>query len=232
MKEQKNHSEIFKIDGVGVNLEKFKPCENASEKSELRKKFKYDDSDFIILYIAEFIPRKDHEFFIKNIPALKSEIPNLKVIMPGKGAELKTMKILSVNLEVDDTIWFPGYRRDINLLCRTADLYAATSRQEGLPVSVIEAMASGLPVVASNIRGQSDAVQSGVNGELYTLGDSNDFVEKIVSLYKNPALRLEMGKRNVEEAKKYSVEIAVNKMAQIYDEVIDSEHNGLNAEIE
>lgn len=220
MKEQKNHSEIFKIDGVGINLEKFCPCESDEEKSELRKKYKYEDFDFIILYIAEFIPRKDHEFFINNIPALKKEIPNLKVIMPGKGAELKAMKILAVNLEIDDIVWFPGYRRDINLLCRIADLYVATSRQEGLPVSVIEAMASGLPVVASNIRGQTDAIVPGKHGELYTLGDSIDFVEKIVNLYKNPALRAEMGRRNVFAAKKYSVNIAVEKMAEIYGEVI------------
>lgn len=225
MKEQKNHSEIFKIDGVGVNLEKFCPCESDEEKSELRKKYKYEDSDFIILYIAEFIPRKDHKFFIKNIPALKKGISNLKVIMPGKGAELKEMKILAVNLEVDDIVWFPGYQRDINLLCKISDLYTATSRQEGLPVSVIEAMASGLPIVASNIRGQTDAVVPGKNGELYTLGDSIGFVEKIVSLYKNPALRAEMGKRSVLEARKYSVNIAVEKMAQIYDEMISSKND-------
>lgn len=137
------------------------------EKNALRSKYKYDFSDFIILYIAEFIPRKDHGFFIKNIPELKKRIPNLKVIMPGRGVQLKEMKILAVNLEVDDIIWFPGYRKDINLLCAISDLYVTTSRQEGLPISVIEAMASGLPIVASSIRGQTDAVLPGRNGELY-----------------------------------------------------------------
>lgn len=183
------------------------------EKLTLRLKYKYDSSDFIILYIAEFIPRKDHEFFIKNIPELKKRIPNLKVIMPGRGVQLKEMKILAVNLELDDIIWFPGYRKDINLLCAISDLYVTTSRQEGLPISVIEAMASG-------IRGQTDAVVPGRNGELYQLDNNADFVEKILDLYKNPELMAEMRKNNIEDSRKYSVDIAVKKMAEIYGECV------------
>lgn len=96
---KKNHFKIFKIDGVGINLEKFRPCASLNEKIALRSKYKYNSDDFIILYIAEFIPRKDHGFFIKNIPELKKRIPNLKVIMPGRGVQLKEMKILAVNID-------------------------------------------------------------------------------------------------------------------------------------
>ena len=215
----KKHAQVFMLDGVGINLEKFKAV-SFEEKLSLRSKYKYDSEDFIILYIAEFIPRKDHEFFIKNIPELKKQIPNLKVIMPGRGVQLKEMKILAVNLEVDDIIWFPGYRKDINLLCAISDLYVTTSRQEGLPISVIEAMASGLPIVASNIRGQTDAVVPGRNGELYQLDNNAEFVEKILGLYKNPELRAKMRKNNIEDSAKYSVDIAVKKMAEIYGECV------------
>lgn len=211
----KKHAQVFMMDGVGINLEKFKAV-SPKEKLTLRSKYKYDSCNFIIIYIAEFIPRKDHEFFIKNIPELKKRIPNLKVIMPGRGVQLKEMKILAVNLEVDDIIWFPGYRKDINLLCAISDLYVTTSRQEGLPISVIEAMASGLPIVASSIRGQTDAVLPGRNGELYQLDNNADFVGKILELYKNPELRTEMRKNNIEDSRKYSVDIAVKKMAEIY----------------
>lgn len=191
-----------------------------SKKMMLRQKYKYDSDDFIILYVAEFIPRKDHEFFIKNIPALRKQIPNVKVILPGRGVRLKEMKILAVNLDVDDILWFPGYRKDVNRLCAISDLYVTTSRQEGLPISVVEAMASGLPVVASNIRGQTDAVVPERNGELYKLDSSTDFLEKILKLYNSPALRAEMKKNNREDSKKYSVDIAVQKMAGIYKECI------------
>lgn len=215
----KKHAQVFMLDGVGINLEKFKAV-SSEEKKALRSKYKYDSGDFIILYIAEFIPRKDHDFFIKNIPELKKQIPNLKVIMPGRGVQLKEMKILAVNLEVDDIIWFPGYRKDINLLCAISDLYVTTSRQEGLPISVIEAMASGLPIVASNIRGQTDAVVPSRNGELYQLDNNADFVEKILELYKNSEIRTEIRKNNIEDSAKYSVDIAVKKMAEIYGECV------------
>lgn len=191
-----------------------------SKKMMLRQKYKYDSDDFIILYVAEFIPRKDHEFFIKNIPALRKQIPNVKVILPGRGVRLKEMKILAVNLDVDDILWFPGYRKDVNRLCAISDLYVTTSRQEGLPISVVEAMASGLPIVASNIRGQTDAVVPERNGELYKLDSSTDFLEKILRLYNSPELRAEMQKNNREDSKKYSVDIAVQKMAGIYKECI------------
>lgn len=216
----KKYAQVFMLDGVGINLEKFKSF-SPEEKLALRSKYKYDFSDFIILYIAEFIPRKDHDFFIKNIPELKKQIPNLKVIMPGRGVQLKEMKILAVNLEVDDIIWFPGYRKDINLLCAISDLYVTTSRQEGLPISVIEAMASGLPIVASNIRGQTDAVVPSRNGELYQLDNNADFVEKILELYKNSEIRTEIRKNNIEDSAKYSVDIAVKKMAEIYGECVE-----------
>lgn len=216
----KKHAQVFMLDGVGINLEKFKAV-SSEEKKALRSKYKYDSGDFIILYIAEFIPRKDHEFFIKNIPELKKQIPNLKVMMPGRGMQLKEMKILAVNLEVDDIIWFPGYRKDINLLCAISDLYVTTSRQEGLPISVIEAMASGLPIVASNIRGQIDAVLPGRNGELFQLDNNAEFVEKILELYKNPEIRTEIRKNNIEDSAKYSVDIAVKKMAEIYGECVE-----------
>lgn len=215
----KKHAQVFMLDGVGINLEKFKAV-SSEEKKALRSKYKYDSGDFIILYIAEFIPRKDHDFFIKNIPELKKQIPNLKVIMPGRGVQLKEMKILAVNLEVDDIIWFPSYRKDINLLCAISDLYVTTSRQGGLPISVIEAMASGLPIVASNIRGQTDAVVPSRNGELYQLDNNADFVEKILELYKNSEIRTEIRKNNIEDSAKYSVDIAVKKMAEIYGECV------------
>ena len=191
-----------------------------NQKMMLRQKYKYDSDDFIILYVAEFIPRKDHEFFIKNIPALRKQIPNIKVMLPGRGALLKEMKILAVNLDVDDILWFPGYRKDVNRLCAISDLYVTTSRQEGLPISVVEAMASGLSVVASNIRGHCDAVVPERNGELYKLDSSTDFLEKVLKLYNSPSLRAEMQKNNREDSKKYSVEIAVEKMAGIYKECI------------
>ena len=72
--------------------------------------------------------------------------------------------------------------------------------------------------MASSIRGQTDAVLPGRNGELFQLDNNAEFVEKILELYKNPELRTEIRKNNIEDSRKYSVDIAVKKMAEIYGE--------------
>lgn len=190
-------------------------------RGTLRAKMGYGEDDFILLYIAEFIPRKNHKFLLESVPFLRKEIPELKVILAGRGVLLKQEKIRAVQLEIDDIVRFLGYRRDINNLCRIADVYVSASHQEGLPISVVEAMASGLPVVASNIRGHCDVIQNGRNGFLYTPGSREEFCGAALRLYRDKELRAAIGQNNVQDAQKYSVDTAVAKMARIYKEVAE-----------
>lgn len=188
-------------------------------KSELRKKYGYDEKDFILIYIAEFIPRKNHIFLLNAIPALKEQIASLKVILPGRGTLLKDMKKLAVDLEIDDIVKFLGYRKDIADLCRASDVYVSVSHQEGLPVSVIEAMACGLPIVASDIRGHRDNVVDGENGFLFAHGDDKRMCDGVLNIYKSIELHERFSKNSVELAKKYDLKSIRLKMAKIYDEV-------------
>ena len=80
---------------------------------------------------------------------------------------------------------------------------------------------AGLPVVASKIRGHTDVIEDCVNGFLFCENDSAGFAKAIILLYKNPSLRTEMGRRNVIEAQKYSVDIALNNMSEIYGSLIN-----------
>ena len=189
------------------------------DKIELRKKYGYSENDFILIYIAELIPRKNHTFLLNAIPSLKERIPDLKVLLPGKGELLKEMKKQAVDLEIDDIVKFLGYRKDINDLCCMSDVYVATSLQEGLPVSVIEAMACGLPIVASDIRGHRDVVKGGENGFLFMLGDTKKMYESIFSIYESTKVRECFSKSSVELAQKYDLKQIRLKMAEIYDEV-------------
>lgn len=230
MKEQKNHSEIFKIDGVGVNLERFHPV-SSDEKSELRKELGFSEKNFIITVVAELNRNKNQIMLVRSVPELIKVISNLQILLIGKET-LGDVREFVEKENLEETVKFLGYRRDVDKLTVISDIAFSASLREGLPVNIIEAMACGLPVVASDNRGHRSLIKDKETGFVFSPKSEKEMTDAIILLYKNPALRLEMGKRNVEEAKKYSVEIAVNKMAQIYDEVIDSEHNGLNAEIE
>lgn len=183
--------------------------------------FAYDD--FILVYTAEFIKRKNHEFIVKNLVSLKKTIPSIKVIFCGRGKLLEEIKALAKNLEVDDVICFAGYRKDVNVLCGISDICVAPSFQEGLPLGVVEAIACGLPCVASKIRGQSDVIEEGKNGFLFELGDSETFQDKIKLLHDDKILADKIRKNNIEKSKQYSVEIAVKETAKIYEEILNKD---------
>lgn len=224
MKGQKNHSKVFKIDGVGVNLERFHPV-SEKEKSDLRKKLGFSEKDFIITVVAELNKNKNQIKLMCAVPELSKLIPNLKILLIGKET-LPTVRNFVENGHLEPTVKFLGYRRDVDKLTMMSDVAFSASLREGLPVNIIEAMACGLPVVASDNRGHRSLVKDKETGFIFNPASEKEMIDAIILLYKNPALRAEMGKRNVTEAQKYSVNIAVEKMSEIYGDLISSENVG------
>lgn len=224
MKEQRNHSKVFRIDGVGVNLERFHPV-SEEEKSALRQELGFSEKDFIITVVAELNKNKNQIKLVRAVPELSRAIPNLRILLIGKET-LPDVRNLVEKENLGGTVKFLGYRRDVDKLTMISDIAFSASMREGQGLNLVEAMASAIPIVASNIRGHRDVINNGWNGILFDLDNSKSFVDSLVLLYKNPALRAEMGRRNALEAVKYSVNIAVAKMAEIYGDVISSGNGG------
>ncbi|MDR1444210.1 MAG: glycosyltransferase family 4 protein [Treponema sp.] len=155
-------------------------------------------------------------FLLNQIPALRQSIPEIKVLFAGKGELMESCKETAAVLRAAETVHFLGYRNDVELLCRIADLHVSPSRQEGQGLNNIEAMASGLPVICSKIRGHMDVVTEGRNGFFFGLNDPDRMVKTIVTLYKTPELREIIARINAADAKKFSVDTATEKMADIY----------------
>ena len=153
---------IYKLNGLGVDLSKFGPC-SKENKNRLRENFGVNKSDFVILYVAEFIQRKNHCVLIKSINSLKKKIKPLKIIFAGIGPKLDKYRNKIEAMGISETVQFLGYRHDIEVLCNIADIGISTSTQEGLPISVIEYIVSGLPVVCSRIRGHTDIITNREN---------------------------------------------------------------------
>ena len=215
----KNHSKIYKIDGVGINLEKYYPAKSEEEKNGLRMQNGFSVDDFILIYTAEFIPRKNHRLLFDILPGLKAKIPNLKVILCGKGELLEYYKDFSAQNKMD-YVTFTGYTKNVADYCRISDVLVMPSFQEGLPMGMIEAIATGLPVIASNIRGHNDVIEDGVNGFLLDVHKEKKFEDAIIKIYNNPLLRRHMGECNIEKAKRYSVDVALKQMQSIYNKLI------------
>lgn len=210
----------FKIDGVGVNLERFSPV-SAEEKKMLRDEVGVSRDAFVLLYTAQFIPRKNHEMLIKQVSKIRESIPTLKVLFAGNGPILEEMKTLANNLEVSDCISFLGGRGDIDRLCRVADLHVATSKLEGQGINNIEAMACGCPLVVSRVRGHRDVCIDGKNGFLFDLNKPQDMVAEIIHLYKDKKLYNTISEFNKKDASRFDVKREVEAMAKIYKIVLN-----------
>jgi glycosyltransferase EpsD len=216
---------IYKIDGVGTDLNHFHSV-TENEKEQLRNQYGYNSNDFIVLYIAECIPRKNHAYLLHEIPVLRQAIPNLKVLFAGQGKLIEHAKNIAKSMAITETVDFLGYRTDIEKLCQIADIHVSPSKQEGLAVNNLEAMASGLPVVCSKIRGHTDVIIDGQNGFLFALDEPAVMVHAIIELYKDQSLRQRMAKQNIVDVKKFSVDISVLKKADIYERFVGGRGRG------
>jgi glycosyltransferase EpsD len=136
--------------------------------------------------------------------------------LAGDGILLEEYKALAKSLNLEEHIDFLGYRSDIPELLAISNVSVSASRREGLPVNVMEAMATGLPLVVTDIRGHRDLVINGENGYVVGTDDVEDFVDSIEKLYKDERLRKEFGEKGLALVQKYALENVIEEMQEIY----------------
>ncbi|MEH7116829.1 glycosyltransferase family 4 protein [Neobacillus vireti] len=207
------------IHGIGIDLEKFKPQTNEI-KTSLRKEYGYNDEDFILIYAGELSHRKHQDLIIDAISLLKSKIPNIKVLLAGVGILEEQYKQQVLNLGLEENINFLQYRKDIKNLMLISDLAVSASRQEGLPVNVMEAMATGLPLVVTNCRGNRDLVKNNIGGYVLEINDVKGFSDAIKNLYFSKELREKLSQANLEIINDYSLVKVRKEMIEIYQEYL------------
>lgn len=207
---------IHKVNGVGVNLSKFRPG-NQNNKSMLRNKFGFEENIFIILCVAEFTANKGQEFIVESAVELKKLIPNIKILFAGSGDRIIKTKKLVEKLNLSDVVYFLGYRKDMHNIYKISDIQISASIREGLPINIIEAMASGLPVVCSKIRGHTDLVRDERNGLTYTVRNKDEFLKAIARMYKDSSLIQKAKDINPIDVKIYSQDKVLRLMKKIYE---------------
>jgi len=209
------HHKSYIIPGVGVDPNKFQPYE-LSKKITVRQEFGYFENNIIIIYVAEFIKRKNHQLIIKAVSEIKHNIDNLKVLFVGGGPLLEEMKIMAKNENIDHIIDFLGFRNDVSRITAISDIGISASRHEGLPIGILQEMFSGLPIVASVDRGHNELIIHGVNGFLYMQNNHEELLKYIMALIQDSQLRAQMGQESLKMALKFRVENSIAKMAEIY----------------
>lgn len=201
--------------GIGINLDKFVP-QTTELKNSLREEYSYNPDNFILIYVAELSYRKHQDLLINAVSKIVDDIPNIKLLLVGLGDLHSEYSKLIKELGLENNIELLGYRKDVPNLMKLSDLAVSSSRQEGLPVNVMEAMATGLPLIVSNCRGNKDLVIEGKNGFVYDLDDIEKLSDSLISLYNDKELRIEFGKNSLSLIEQYSVENIMAKTEDIY----------------
>lgn len=209
------------ISGVGINPNKFSPV-TQDKRNCFREVYGYKEEDFILIYVAELSYRKHQDLLISIMAKVVQSIPNAKLLLVGDGDRAKEQEyaLLIEDLKVWDSVKLLGYRRDVYQLMSLSDLVVSASRQEGLPVNVMEAMSVGLPLIVTDCRGNRDLVENGVNGYVIDLDKPSEFVDRILELYRSHAKRNAFGKSSLDLIKKYSLENVNQELGIIYEKML------------
>ena len=176
--------------------------------------------------IGRVTEQKGYEYFVKTAKIVTELRENIHFSMVGDGPDLVKIQNMIKESELTDKVKLLGYRSDIPDLLSEWDIYVQSSLWEGLCLTVVEAIASGLPVVATNVGGIPESVIDGYNGYLVPPKDSKALADKIIELIDNPELRKTMGERSRRIAEeKYSLESMVKKMEELIDGLIKEKIN-------
>lgn len=206
---------IEHVHGVGVNTEHFQPVDD-THKQEARIRLGYKPEDFLMFYAAEFNKNKNQQLLIHSLALIKDQIPHARLLLAGVGPLQQSCRDLTVRLGVEGMVDFLGYRGDIPELLPICDIAVASSLREGLPVNIMEAMACGLPIVASSNRGHSELVKETVNGFLIPNQDSTQFASRLIQLSESYSLRQQFGLESMNRVKKYSLIQVGLELTEIY----------------
>ena len=205
------------VPGIGVDTKSFQQ-ENINRES-MRKEFGFDENDFVFMSTGQISVRKNHEVAIRALAVLNNK--HIKYLIVGFGELEEKLRKLSADIGVDDQVVFAGYRGDVKELLHIVDGFVFPSLQEGLPVALMEAMAAGLPIVCSRIRGNVDLIKNGEGGYMYDSHDINGFADGMRLIAKGEEATDEMGKKNKENIAGFDKAIINRQMERIYKEQLE-----------
>ena len=215
---------VYHINGVGVDTSRYHECQ--IDRETYRKSLGLSENDIAILEVGELSTRKNHKVIIDALEKLADQ--RYVFLICGKAmSNLGTYDFLKkYAVEKNVRVIFLGFRKDIPEINRCADIAVLPSLREGLGLAGIEALASGVPVVGSDVQGIKDYVVDGETGYLCAPTDADAFAEKI-KLLSDREVRSSMQKACVEKAEEFRLEISHQQMTDIYKNLLDGQETTL-----
>lgn len=211
------------VPGVGIDTDLFRQHTNSLRRS-CRRKYGIPENAFLLLSVGELSRRKNHQAVLNALSAMKSQ--DCWYLICGQGELKSSLQKQAEALGIAGKVRMTGFLEDPAEVYGAADLFVFPSRQEGLPAALMEAMAAGLPAVASDIRGNREllgtggqapmpiAVQPG--GILYASGDQGQLVQALEYMRKHPQYRAGCAAYNQKRIQSYDIHLVQQRMRRIY----------------
>lgn len=198
----------------GVDINRYRITE---DKSGIRESLGYGEDDLLVITVAILKEQKGHRYLISAAAELIPEYPKLKFLLAGDGILKDDLIRLVDSNGIGENFHFLGIREDIPELLAACDYFILPSLWEGLPMALIEAMASGLPIVATEVSGSKQVMNDGKTGLLVPPGDSHALAQALTKLISQPNFACEMAnsaRERIQES--YSVEKQTDEHIDLY----------------
>ncbi len=200
------------IPGVGINTQEINSIDVDIDSK--RKELGIPVDSTIIVSVGELNKNKNHEVIIRALAEINN--PSIHYIICGKGPLKDYLMTLSKELHLDQNVHILGYRKDVIEILKSSDIFAFPSIREGLSVSMMEAMAAGLPVVCSEIRGNTDLIKDGAGGYIVPIFEIQGYVQAFNTIINDKQSSRKMSNYNRKIIKKYNKETVNIIMKNIY----------------
>ena len=200
------------VPGVGIDLERIRSVQ--ADRNEMRKSMGVPEDCILLTSVGELSKRKNHQVVIKAIAKMNNS--SIHYAIAGEGPLFSYLTELSQKLGIENQVHFLGYRTDIYQIYKASDIALLPSLQEGLPVALMEAMAIGLPVVCSKIRGNVDLIEDGKGGFVFSCYDVDGFVRVVKHLVWDARKRFVLGLYNKESIERYGKKNVLTCLKSIY----------------
>jgi L-malate glycosyltransferase len=203
----------------GIDLAAF--SNHAAERLDVRREIGIGPGDFVLIQVARLDPLKDHATALRTMEGVVRRRPDARLVLVGEGPERPALEELVRQRGLAEHVRFLGLRRDIPRLLAAADLCLLTSVSEGIPLTLIEAMAAGLPVVATGVGGVGEVVADGETGLLAPLGSELYLRDAVLRLAGDGDLRRQMSRRaRARAAALFSEEQMLGSYRRLYQEMV------------
>src|SRR4030042_3795671 len=174
----------------GIDVERFNPEKNTTD---IRKEFSLGENDIVIGFIGRIVPAKGLEYLLNALPYLNEKFKSIKLLIVGEGSLVEELKERAKKNNIFNNILFTGRRRDIPEILASINIFVMPSIAEGFPNALLEAMAMGKPIVATEVGGIPEIVKNGFNGLLVPPRDTVSLSKAIKELISNDQLAAKLG---------------------------------------